>query len=147
MFPEINIITDTETLPAETKRMGKVFLFDFQTGKHVLKDGKPVEASYEEAIKQWIMMLLTTEIDEYAVYKGSDFGLRTKHYIGNRIPIGTVSSDYKQQIEDKILLHPEILSIDNFAMERTDNRVIVSFSVVTAQGNIAMNESEVRISG
>jgi hypothetical protein len=146
LFPQINFTANEANLPE--KKMGKVFLFDFDERKFVLKDGKPVEATYEEAIRQWVAMVLITEKDKYGVYKGSDFGLSIAQFIGRKdVPLATISSETKRQIEEQLVQHPEILGIADFSMTRQDGKAIISFSVQTKQGLIVGIEKAVRFSG
>jgi Protein of unknown function (DUF2634) len=146
LFPQIEFTVDETALPE--KKMGKVFLFDFDERKFVLKDGKPVEANYEEAIKQWVSMVMITEKNKYGVYKGSDFGLSIAQFIGRKdIPLATISSETKRQIEEQLIQHPEILGISDFSMTRQDGKALISFSVQTKQGLITGIEKAVRFSG
>lgn len=147
MFPTLQFnIEEDINLPIST--LGKVFLFDFEKKQHVLKDGKPVKATYEQAIKQWVSFLFITELDAYEVYKDTDFGLMIKQFIGRRdLPITVISSELKRQIEEKVILHPEIQSIENFNFIREDSQAIVSFSLITKNGVIDGVESKVKYSG
>lgn len=145
MFPELTI-SDEETLPNST--LGKVFLFDFAEQKYVLRDGKPVEASYEEAIKQWMAMLLITERDKYNVYSGTDFGIELAKFIGRKdIPMATITSEVSRQISETAVLHPEVTGIENVTVTRANGTAILQFDVMTLRGIIEGFESEVRYSG
>ncbi|KOR88783.1 DUF2634 domain-containing protein [Paenibacillus solani] len=145
MFPELEFDEAEETLPAAT--MGKVFLFDFKEQKYVLKDGKPVEASYEEAIKQWVSMVLITETDKYPVY-GPEFGIGIAKFIGRKdIPLATITSEVGRQITETIVLHPEVTGIEELNVKRGEGKAILSFRILTRRGIIDGFESEVRYSG
>ncbi|SMG58189.1 DUF2634 domain-containing protein [Paenibacillus aquistagni] len=129
-------------------RWGRCSFFDFNERKHVLVDGKPILATYEEAIKQWLTMLLITEPDKYRVYRGTSFGIELAHFIGRRdLPIGVILSETKRQIEEKALLHPEILEVDEFEIRRSNGVAEISFTVTTKRGGIIPFESEVKYSG
>ncbi|KQX69223.1 DUF2634 domain-containing protein [Paenibacillus sp. Root444D2] len=145
MFPQFNTTaTSTNTLTGE-RSLGRVFLFDFDTKQHVLIDGKPVEATYEQAIQQWIKTLILTEAGKYRVYDDSGFGLSLYQFISRRdIPIGVINSEVKRQIEEQVLKHPEISSIQNFSTTRNNGMITISCNVVTKNG--VMN-SEVNLSG
>lgn len=146
MFPEYDFSEDEETLPSES--MGKVFLFDFAEQRLVLKDGKPVEATYEQAIKQWVSMLLITEMDKYAVYDGTGFGIGLTQFIGRKdIPLPTVVSEVSRQISEKVLLHLEITGADGFTINRDNGVATIGFIVTTRQGSTVDVESEVKYSG
>ncbi|WP_432408565.1 DUF2634 domain-containing protein [Wukongibacter sp. M2B1] len=134
MFPslDLNAVSDAITTEYNNAKLGRVFLFDFNTGKYLLKDGKMVEATYGEGIKQWVIMLIATEFGKYNVYKDTEFGLRLRQLIGKKnIPIGIINSEVKRQIEEKIVLHPQITGIQNFTAIRGNNELKISFEVLT----------------
>jgi hypothetical protein len=137
MFPQYNMQVNIETLSETIATSGRVFLFDFVTKQHVFKDGKPVEATYYQAIQQWLTILIITESDKYEIYKDSGFGLSINQFIGRRdIPIGVINSELKRQIEEKSILHPEIIEIQNFTITREDGQITISFNVITRQGSL-----------
>lgn len=145
MFP--NIINVTTNLSVN-QTMGKVFLFDLNTRQYVLKDGKPVEATYEEAILQWVAMVITTEKGKYGIYKDLDFGLNLVQFIGRKdLRLAVISSVIKTQIEEQLIKHPEIQSIENFSFSRSDGKGHIRFNVRTKQGLIEGIEKEVIYSG
>ncbi|MWC26626.1 DUF2634 domain-containing protein [Paenibacillus sp. MMS18-CY102] len=145
MFPE-TILPSLDTLTSPS--LGNVFLFDFESNSVVIRDGKPVLATYEQAIRQWVTLLIITEIDQYPIYDGTGFGLEFKHYIGRRdLPAGVISSELKRQLEEKVLLHPEITGISDMEVDRLDSKVILTFQVETKRGIVEAVESEVKIDG
>jgi len=145
VFPDLEFDGAEETLPEYS--MGKVFLFDFNEQKYVMKDGKPVEATYEEAIKQWVTMVLITETDKYPVY-GPEFGIGLAKFIGRKdIPLATITSEVGRQITETMMLHPEVTGIEELNVERGDGFAVLSFNIITRQGIIDGFESEVRYIG
>lgn len=149
MFPENNItLEDIETLSTVSATMGKVFLFDFDTRQYVLVNGKPVIANYEQAIVQWITFLLTSETDTFAVYKGTSFGISLKQFIGNRdVDKSIIESEIERQLIEKLILHPEIINIEEISFTRDGSKAMISFNVITKKGVINGIESEVIYSG
>ena len=143
MFPE----TEDETfeIVSSAEALGTVFLFDFNKRCYVLRDGKPVVATYEEAIKQYVTMLLITEVDKYNIYKENSFGVEVTKFIGRRdLTTGVIASEVKRQLEEKLILHPEINGIQNFSVSRSSGLATISFDVVTNQGIISGVTSEVK---
>ncbi|MBB6218176.1 hypothetical protein HNQ80_004316 [Anaerosolibacter carboniphilus] len=137
IFPQFNIDT-SNTLPSNSnvKELGRVFLFDFNEKKFVLNDGKMVEATYEQKIKMWVEQLIRTEFEKFEIYKDTDFGLEIIKFIGRRdIPVGVINSEVKRQISEKIIMHPHIEGIENFATERKNNQIIISFDVLLINEN------------
>ena len=132
-----------ETVPDE--RLGTVFLFDFNNKSYVIRDGKLVVATYEEAIKQWVTMLLITEINKYEIYKSSEFGISLSNFIGRRdLPTGVIASEAKRMIEEKALLHPEIEAVNGFSVTRNNGVASIAFNIQTQNGIIPVT-SEVKV--
>ncbi|MFD1957331.1 DUF2634 domain-containing protein [Paenibacillus thailandensis] len=147
MFP-ISVNLDIPALNESENQLKTVFLFDFDTKQYVLKNGRPVEATYTEAIRQWVTMLITTELDQYPVYQGTGFGLVLKNYIGRRdVPIAAINSELRRQIEEKVIMHSQIVGIDNFKVTTEGGKSVISFTVKTVKGNIDDFTSEVSIDG
>lgn len=146
MFPVLTL--DDESLTDPEKDLGKVFLFDFAERKYVLRDGKPVEANYDESIRQWLAMLMITERDKFKVYSGSDFGISLAQFIGRKdIPLATVTSEVSRQIGEAAAMHPEITGVEQFVISRSDGKATLHFDVITKRGKIEDVESEVKYSG
>ncbi|MBO7747346.1 DUF2634 domain-containing protein [Paenibacillus sp. MWE-103] len=148
MFPNVTLLPVGPNTQSGAAPLGRVFLFDFETRRFVLQDGKPVEASHEQAIYQWVMMLLITEPDQYPIYTDTGFGMQFKHFIGRRdIPIGVINSELRRQLEEKVLLHPEITGIDNAMVTRAENEAVLSLQVQTLRGLTVTMERRMVIDG
>lgn len=142
MFPTIE---DETEIVQEAEQLGTVFLFDFDACSYVVRDGKLVVASYEDAIKQWVTMLLITEINKYEIYKASEFGISLSNFIGRRdLPTGVISSEAKRMIEEKALLHPEIEAVNAFSVTRSNGVASINFNVQTKNGVVPVT-SEVKL--
>ena len=135
MFPEINVNIEEIATPSREK-LGKVFLFDFEMGRHVIRDGKPVECTEVQAVKQWIELLLKTQLDKYPIYKNTFFGLSTDDIIGNKSnPLIMAQAILEEEIKEKCKEHILIRAVTNFNIERTNQGLIISFKVVLKNGN------------
>ncbi len=53
----------------------KDLLFDTKTKKIVVKDGKTFTTNIVEEVKQWIFLLIHTEMGKYKVYEDTKFGI------------------------------------------------------------------------
>lgn len=132
MFPEIDFDFEAEeeqeaVLTSTT--IGRTPLFDFDTGSYVIRDGKIVECTQEEAVRQWIGFLIKTAAEKFAVYEGTDFGTYIENYIGYK-DVGFVSSEIKREIEEKAAMNRAIKAIENFETEKDGSRLKVSLSVI-----------------
>ncbi|MNB98370.1 hypothetical protein D3C75_456190 [compost metagenome] len=145
MFPEDDLTLDEiETLSNVKTTMGKVFLFDFETKQYIRVNGKPVLATYEQAIMQWITFMLSSNKEK--IYQESNFALNLNQFIGNRaIDRYTAEAEIERLLNEKIVLHPEISAVEDINIERDGSKTIISMTVVTNQGIINGAESVVII--
>lgn len=96
------IIEENKIAPV---KLGRCFLFDFETGQHVIQNGKLVECTKEQAIKQWIRRLIMTKQGKFRVYDGSKFGLidlynlRGQSVVSNSYMQGEIKRELKENIE------------------------------------------------
>lgn len=135
MFPQFEVNIEEIATPSRDK-LGKVFLFDPKSRRHILRDGKLVEATELEAVKQWVELLLKTQVDKYPIYKGTYFGLSTHELIGEKqFPLMMLQAMIEQEIKEKAVEHVLIKSIVSFKIERSDRGLTISFKVILKNGN------------
>src|SRR5690625_4918641 len=101
MLPKIselefeNVIEDNET---DLPQQGKSFLFDFDKGDFVLRDGRLVEMYGVDVLKQWIHKAILTAKDRFKVYKDNiDYGVTIDDLIGANYPLDFI----KKEIENE----------------------------------------------
>lgn len=120
-------------------------LFDFKTKKIVMKDGKVVMATKLEQAMQWIELLIRTEVDKYAVYKGTDFGMTNLYALRGHSLFETpffimeLEREIKEKIEDK----SDISSVTNIKTEYNFNKLIISITVELISGETLTREVSV----
>lgn len=129
MFP----VFDT-TIKAEEKgqyiKIGKSFVFDFKSKRFNVVAGKVKETTEEEAIRQWIELLLRTAIDKYKVYEGTGFGTNIDKLVGYKSMRGFVESEMKREISEKIIMNRAIERIENFKTDFEGSMLEVSFTTI-----------------
>lgn len=136
MFPEIDYDfeaeeqTDVELL---SPVIGRTALFDFQTGRYVVRDGKLVECTQEEAVRQWVGFLVKTAAERFAVYEGTEFGTYIENYIGYK-DAAFVASEIKREIEEKAELNRAISEITDFSHEKDGSRMKIHLTVIMKEG-------------
>ena len=141
MFPEINYDFEAEeTVDAEmmSTSIGRTPLFDFAKGQYVLKDGKIVECTQEEAVKQWVGFLVKTAAEKYAVYDSTDFGTYIENYIGYK-DAAFVASEIKRELEEKVTMNRAISGIEDFDYSKEGDRMRIIMTVTMT------DESEVEV--
>lgn len=139
MFPEIDENTTTPIDQEETDKAayeGKSFLFDFDKGDFVYRNGKMVSVTGIEALKVWITKVLKTEKFKFKIYekeedeKEVEFGVTIEDLIiGHNYSQAFIESELKREINIALLKHPKIDSLSDFVFERDKAHLIVSFTV------------------
>lgn len=131
MFPVFDFDT---TIQAEEKgqdiKIGKSFVFDFKSKRFNVVAGKVKETTEEEAIRQWIELLLRTAIDKYKVYERTGFGTNIDKLVGYKSMRGFVESEMKREISEKIIMNRAIERIENFKTDFEGSMLEVSFTTI-----------------
>lgn len=127
-FKQVNIDKQNE----QSSKIGRSFLFDFKTGRHMVIDGKANETTDLQAVQQWLELLVRTMRDKYTVYQGTGFGTTWEQYIGHRdLPIGFIVSEMEREItEAATKLNPAIARVQDFTIERQQRGLLVGFTAV-----------------
>ena len=127
MFPEtkdISFSSASETFGT------RAYLFDFETGDFIVRDGKLVECDGIEAIKVWIEKILRTEKGRFKIYDETEYGARLEDLIiGNSYSVAFIESELKREIEDALLQNPQISSVTNIQITRDINALTVEMEV------------------
>ena len=129
MFPQTEINVPEENI-AETSNGTKTYLFDFFKGDFVVRDGKLVECDGIEAIRVWIEKIIRTEKWRFPIYNGTEYGCHLEDLIiGNNYTVEFVESELKREIEEALLLNPQISTVSGFSLERDANSITVTLEV------------------
>lgn len=134
MFPEIDMeieeeedVEEEETLQSTT--IGRTPLFNFSTGKYEIKDGKIIECTQEEAVRQWVGFLAKTFVGKYRVYDNTDFGTYIENYIGEKNR-GFVLSEIKRELEEKAEDNRVIEEITDIEGKTKGDKLTISLTIV-----------------
>lgn len=134
MFPEIDMeieeeedVEEEETLQSTT--IGRTPLFNFSTGKYEIKDGKIIECTQEEAVRQWVGFLVKTFVGKYRVYDNTDFGTYIENYIGEKNR-GFVLSEIKRELEEKVEDNRAIEEITDIEGKTKGDKLTISLTIV-----------------
>ena len=127
MFPEtkeISFASSAESLGT------KSYLFDFDTGDFVVRDGKLIECDDIEAVKVWIEKILRTEKGRFKIYDNTEYGARIEDLIvGNNYSVAFIESEIKREIEDALLQNPQISAVSNIRITRGINSLSIEMEV------------------
>lgn len=129
MFPNsIDITLDNET---QTSSGTKSYMFDFENGDFVVRDGQLIECDGIESIKVWIEKILRTEKGRYPIYDNTEYGCHLEDLIiGNSYTAEFIESELKREIQDALKQNPRITSVTNFKISRNKNAITVTLEVV-----------------
>ena len=116
--------------------------FDYKNKRLVLKDGKVVFSSGKDKVKQWIELLLKTELDKYKVYEGAEFGLADMYnLIGHQLFTSNYGiSEMKAELKEKLEAKEEIDSVENITITYKFDKLYIDLTVIV---NEEVIESEV----
>ena len=126
-----NIVDSANTV----EPYGLNFKFDFDKNEFVIKDGKLVELSTVDAIKQWIILCLKTQFEEYKSYYFTGFGVNTQPLLGlkrNEYKISRV----EEEISTALKQNRYIKDVTNFTETYDKNILNVNFDVYLINGTI-----------
>ena len=135
MFPndvdldiQVNTVDDTQDITTGT--IGRSIKFDYDKKEFVVNEGKLVEPSKIDSIKQWIELYIRTEINKYAIYTDS-FGIDTRGLLGYRLPRGYQVAEIMRRINEGILTKcPDVRSVSDWDFDKGT----FSFKVTTNTG-------------
>ncbi|MHC1683412.1 MAG: DUF2634 domain-containing protein [Clostridiaceae bacterium] len=140
MFPTTEV--NTSTTEATTK--GKSFLFDFEKGDFVIKDGKLVEVSGDDAIKVWIEKVIRTEKFKFKIYQRDDefeYGVTLQELmVGYEYPLEYVEAEIKREVTEALLNHSSIENLSDWSIEKNNPVLNIGFRVVLTDGSTLESE-------
>lgn len=130
MFPKTDTVLTRVETPAQTGT--RSYLFDFNKGDFVVRDGKLVECDGMDAMKVWIEKILKTEKGRYRIYDGTGYGCQLEDLIiGNTYTLEFTEAELKREVEEAILKNPLVISVSNFTLTKTANALTIQIEVKT----------------
>lgn len=134
IFPEniTDVSTENKISQSAKKRGYKDILFDVEKKKIIVKDGNVVIASKKEQIKQWIFLLIHTEIDKYKVYKDTNFGIVFLYEMRGHdfYSSGFTIAQIKDELTEKIQAHQWVEKVENVEVDKGFNNLIITVTVI-----------------
>ena len=130
MFPKTDTVLTRVETPAQTGT--RSYLFDFNKGDFVVRDGKLVECDGMDALKVWIEKILKTEKGRYRIYDGTGYGCQLEDLIiVNTYTLEFTEAELKREVEEAILKNPLVISVSNFTLTKTANALTIQIEVKT----------------
>lgn len=115
---------------------GTSFLYDFEKGDFVYKNGAPVVVTGVEAIRVWIEKVIRTDKFKFDIYKDGEenYGVYIEDLLGSNFPKGFVESEMRRELTESILKNPYIEELIEWSFERDGSSLTINFTVVLFDG-------------
>ena len=127
MFPFID--TDDEDVQESEQYIPREYGINFETGQ---LSGKIVEGY--DAILVWTWLALHTPRYRYYIYS-EDYGQEYEDLIGKSYSSELIQSELERMTEECLLENPYITGIENFSCIKEEEKVKISFSLITTLGD------------
>lgn len=147
MFPTIVEDSSNNNQPIREKiiststELGNTPFFDYQNKQIILENGSPKLISNVEAVRQWIVLFITTPKDKYKIYDGTNFGTSIRKLFGRKtLNNGYEEAEVEREIREGLPLCPAISRVTNFNMEKVGRLVKIYVEVELFNGEL-VNET------
>lgn len=131
ILPDIKVGKIESTADIKKELKYKDILWDVEKNEIVIQDGKNIITNKLEQVKQWLLVLIKTEVEKYNVYKGTEFGMTNLYnLIGHQfITSPFVVSELKRELKEKCLLNKNIDSVENIEISNNFNELKIKMTV------------------
>lgn len=131
IFPFID--NEEEEVQEETLYIPREYGIDFETGQ---LSGKIVEGY--DALLVWAWIALHTPRYRYYIYS-EDYGQEYETLIGKNYSEELTDSELERMTEECLTENPYITGIENFTCTKKEEKVTLSFSLITTLGDGEVN--------
>ena len=129
MFPFVDTDNDDDDIQEEELYIPKEYGINFETGQ---LSGKIVEGY--DAILVWAWLALHTPRYRYYIYS-EDYGQEYEDLIGKSYSSELTQSELERMTEECLMENPYITGIENFSCIKEEEKVKISFSLITTVGD------------
>lgn len=141
MFPENTLredIANFQNSEENTSReLGKTPSIDFEKSSIIMANGTPKLITNLEAIKQWIILYVTTPRDTYKIYEGTDFGTSWRKLLGRKtLTNGYEESELIREITEGLPLNPAIESVQNVDLAKNGRYLELTITAELYNGEL-----------
>lgn len=113
----------------ESIHIPREYGLNFDTGQ---LNGRVAEGL--EAVKVWVWLVLHTARYRHYIYSW-DYGQEYEDMIGKGYSKDYTEMELKRMTEECLTVNPHITGIENFSMEKDEDRVTLRFKLVTNLGD------------
>ena len=100
----------------------------------MIRDGKLIECTQKEAVRQWVGFLVKTTAERFAVYEGTEFGTYIENYIGYKDAALLHRKLKEEKLWKKRELNRAISEIAGFLHEKDGSRLRIHLTVIMREG-------------
>lgn len=143
MFPTIIESSENETQSIREKviststTLANTPNLNFENKVIVLSNGSPKLISDVEAIRQWIVLFITTPKNTYKIYDGTNFGTSIRKLFGRkRLNNGYEEAEVEREIREGLPICPAINRVTGFNMEKVGKIVKIYVQVELYDGSL-----------
>ena len=129
MFPFVDTDNEDDDIQEEELYIPKEYGINFETGQ---LSGKIVEGY--DAILVWAWLALHTPRYRYYIYS-EDYGQEYEDLIGKSYFSELTQSELERMTEECLMENPYITGIENFSCIKEEEKVKISFSLITTLGD------------
>lgn len=133
MFPFVDTDNEDDDIQEEELYIPKEYGINFETGQ---LSGKIVEGY--DAILVWAWLALHTPRYRYYIYS-EDYGQEYEDLIGKSYSSELTQSELERMTEECLMENPYITGIENFSCIKEEEKVKISFSLITTLGDGEMS--------
>ncbi|HZG81494.1 MAG TPA: DUF2634 domain-containing protein [Brevibacillus sp.] len=127
-FPQSQIAQQTNP-----QTVHKTFLWDFEKGDFVLRDGRLIEVEGIEYVKIWVEKALRT-VKDSLIYTGTSYGSEHHSLIGRNFHPDFSRAEYERMIREALLQNNAITQVANFSFSQVGERMTIDFDVISIYG-------------
>mgnify|MGYP000050424248 CR=1 FL=1 len=152
MFP---LVMEKSTNEAQTIRekviststeIAKTASFDYKNKIIILENGSPKQITGVDAIRQWIVLFITTPKDTYKIYDGTNFGTSIRKLFGRKtLNNGYEEAEVEREIREGLPICPAINRVTSFNMEKVGRIVKIYVQVELYDGSLIDESVDVSI--
>lgn len=123
-----------EAIPAQAAaEIGRVPAFDMEARRFLLVDGKLVERTGQEAVRQWFELALRQQPDRVPIYRteagAAGIGV-DRQMIGSKLPSGLIAAEIERNVRETASYCPAVRAVRDFEVTRQGRRCHVAFTAV-----------------
>lgn len=127
---------EQEITNASASFNGRTFLYDFEKGDFVYKNGALVEVVGVAALRIWIEKVIRTEKFKFNIYMNEDGSTETNRYgvaledlTGSSFPAGFIESEMRRELTEAIMVNTYIEELTDWSFVREGSKLVITFTV------------------